>query len=539
MTTHKISSSRKNQHDFIKNNHHSNGVISISFETYNALGVILSKQKKYKDAEQAYRRAIEINPEYGVAYHNFGILLNEKEKFEEINDVDIAALICASAAGYADVVLLLLNDGVNIHTFDKRGRTALIWASAHGHLETVSLLLEKKAEVESVDQDGRTSLIHASRHGHSEVAELLLNKGANIDTTDNDGQSALIWASALGHVQIVNLLLDNGANIYATDSANFVALIWACVNDHIAVAKLLLKNGASIDALDKDERTALIWASASGHLDIVKLLIDYGANIHIADNLGCTAFFWACINNHIEVAKFLLHHGANINPTDKKGHTALMLASERGNNEIVKLLLDEETNFAIETDDQYDPHDEIIEAFLKGLQASHEKYLIIDKVNELDLEIAYLQQILHNIYPYVIERQKYLLKDKLDRAKGKLKDALEEVASIPFPERKELIKKLLVDLEPLKGEAAPPLPDPDLSGNTYPLYIKRTDPFKHLEEVWGKWLVRYNPNLKHSYLNQKQLKERDPIFYEALRNRLNRIPNEHIRDYISPYSRDI
>ncbi len=180
-----------------------------------------------------------------------------------------------------------------------------------------------------------------------------------------------------------------------------------------------------------------------------------------------------------------------------------------------------------------------VEAFRNDhhvFSGQHITVTVVDTINEPSLDIATQKRILSTRYPYVAERQEELPKNKLDKARGKLKNVLEEVASIPFPERKEIIREHLNELEQLKGEAAPPLPDPDLSGDTYPLYVKRTDPFEHLKEVWGPWLVRYTPSLKQDYLDQKQLRERDPVLFKALSNRLGRTKEEHIRDYIPPYS---
>jgi len=424
MTEHKTSlGKQKNNKNFEKNHHYFSGVLFIYFEVYNTLGVILSKQKQYREAEQAYRRAIEINPDYKPPYYNLGVLQIEKEKSEDIDNVSISALICASAAGYADVVILLLEDeGVDIHAVDKKGRTALVWASARGHVG---------------------------------VVRLLIDEGADIGLADNEGRTALMWASVRDHVETVRLLLDQGADIDANDIDGCTALTWASVNGHVKTVRLLLDRGANINATDKDGRTALMWASVRGHVETVRLLLDQGADIDAFD-------------------------GGNQN------------------------------------------------------DSTNDQDVILDKIKELDVDIAHLEQTLDHIYPYVIERQKELSGDKLDRVKGKLKEALEEVATIPFPERKEIIRKLLNDLEPLKGEVPPPLPAPDLSGNTYPLYVKRTDPFKHLEEVWAPWLVRYTPSLKHDYLDQKQLRERDPVLFTALSNRLKRT-EEQVRDYIPPY----
>lgn len=369
-------------------------IASLYFEAYYTLGINLSKREKYNEAEQAYYRAIEARPDYGLAYYNLAVLLKEREKSKNVPIVDIPVLICASAAGFSYVVLLLLDEGAEIDVVDNNGRTALIWACAKGRIE---------------------------------IVKLLLDKGANLHVADKDGRTALIWASANGHVETV---------------------------------KLLLKRGASIDFADINRDTAYSLASLEGHTEVVNQLSAKGTNAIVSSG----------------------QHN---------------LSSERA--------------------------------------SSNERKMMLDGMREFDLDRTYIEQTLRYIYPYLVERHKELFEDKLARAKGKLKDALDEVASIPFPERKEIIKELLIDLEPLKGEIPPPLPDPDLSGNTYPLYVKRTDPFKHLKEVWGPWLVRYTPSLKHNYLDQKQLRERDPVLFKALSNRVSRT-REQVRDFIPSYS---
>ncbi|ALS02281.1 hypothetical protein ATZ33_13065 [Enterococcus silesiacus] len=50
---------------------------------YYNLGNALEKQKKYQEAGEAYRKAIELNPTHATTYYNLGCVLEEQGKYEE------------------------------------------------------------------------------------------------------------------------------------------------------------------------------------------------------------------------------------------------------------------------------------------------------------------------------------------------------------------------------------------------------------------------------------------------------------------------
>lgn len=65
----------------------------------------------------------------------------------------------------------------------------------------------------------------------------------------------------------------------------------------------------------------------------------------------------------------------------------------------------------------------------------------------------------------------------------------------------------------------PPLPEPDTTGNSYKLFVPRSDALTHLEQVWGSRLKYFNPHLDRDYLYQDQLGKLDPALLAAIKNR--------------------
>jgi tetratricopeptide (TPR) repeat protein len=47
------------------------------------MGLAYTELDKFKEAIEAYKKAIEINPDYGTAYYNMGIAYTGLDKFEE------------------------------------------------------------------------------------------------------------------------------------------------------------------------------------------------------------------------------------------------------------------------------------------------------------------------------------------------------------------------------------------------------------------------------------------------------------------------
>ncbi len=166
-----------------------------------------------------------------------------------------------SKNGRLDHVIISLNIGANIHTYD-----ALRFASYYGHLNVVKYLISAGANIHG---NSDAALIVASEYGQTEVVKYLISAGADIHAVSD---FALRLASINGHTEVVKYLISAGANIHAHSDE---ALISASENGHLDIVKYLISAGANIHA---DNDYALRSANANGHIEIVKYLISAGAN---------------------------------------------------------------------------------------------------------------------------------------------------------------------------------------------------------------------------------------------------------------------
>ena len=96
--------------------------------------------------------------------------------------------------------------GINHPSLTEAGWTSLMVASAAGYTDVVRLLLDRNASVDLRTYTGYSALMMASARGQTKAMELLLEKGARFDLQDPFGSSALMVASAKGQLDAVRHL---------------------------------------------------------------------------------------------------------------------------------------------------------------------------------------------------------------------------------------------------------------------------------------------------------------------------------------------
>ncbi|XP_067872176.1 DNA-binding protein RFXANK [Heterodontus francisci] len=111
-------------------------------------------------------------------------------------------LMWAAAFGEIAVVKFLLEMGANPHTLAKERESTLSLASIQGYTDIVLLLLDHGVDVNIYDWNGGTPLLYAVHGNHVRCVEALLAKGADLTMEADSGYSPMDLAVALGFKKV-------------------------------------------------------------------------------------------------------------------------------------------------------------------------------------------------------------------------------------------------------------------------------------------------------------------------------------------------
>jgi ankyrin repeat protein len=129
-------------------------------------------------------------------------------------------------------VIKILKTGVDINKkYRPAGHSLFVEAIVCGKIKIVELLIEQGANLESKFKKGRTSLHYAVMSGLPKIVDLLLNHGANIDSVDDFGNPPLwysfaYWGDFPRKAETAPILLLKGANINIINNFGLTPLSW-------------------------------------------------------------------------------------------------------------------------------------------------------------------------------------------------------------------------------------------------------------------------------------------------------------------------
>lgn len=170
------------------------------------------------------------------------LLLKSEAKDAAIRNKQLEkALILASIKGHRDVILTLLEAGVDINCIGYRGKTALLFAIQNGQIPSTRLLIRRGARQDLPDDDGMLPLFLAAEYGFDPVVtELIVRHGIkNPDVRNAKGETPFCLAAAKGHEKVCRVLLDGGAKPDYTNKYGDTPLDLAVEGGHKEIVELI------------------------------------------------------------------------------------------------------------------------------------------------------------------------------------------------------------------------------------------------------------------------------------------------------------
>ncbi len=256
-------------------------------------------------------------------------------------------------SGNRDLVIYLLNKGLNIDEEDNSANTALsIAVKFRNYSDIVTLLIKRNATLDHKNSQSHTPLTTALRNGYANIAKILLDNGANIHVVDNlHTPLTLIHEAILKFPQDANAfreletkLLIQGAHVDIPTNALHWTPLYTTISKiptHILKLhlRLLVELGAQINYLDTNKRTPLMIAASLGRYEAVEVLLNNYAEINLLDNFGWSALMLGVYYNHYNVVHLLLATNADPNLSSPQRLNALKIAKEHKREKIALLLI--------------------------------------------------------------------------------------------------------------------------------------------------------------------------------------------------------
>lgn len=259
-----------------------------------------------------------------------------------LSDADM--LLAGAEADRIDVILHLLNKGVDPDAKSKGGYTALIAASARGSMDALALLLARGADVDLANDEDWTPLMEAVSREQEEAVKHLLRAGADVNLREKRrGATALMLAAKTDSPSILAMLLGEGVdpNMAGTQdglTALHLALSSRGLKSVESVGELLVA-GADAGRPANDGYTPLMSAAESGVLDKLSLVISEKVDVNAVTEDGRTALTLAAGRAKPELVRHLLTAGADA--TAREGRISPLAEAVRGGSlESAKLLIE-------------------------------------------------------------------------------------------------------------------------------------------------------------------------------------------------------
>lgn len=263
---------------------------------------------------------------------------------------DTSLFACAAGEGFVDCVKYLLDCGVDVS--GANGNRALYLALENAHAEVVRLLLDNGIKQLSNEKTEQTPLSLALHHAdNEEIVRLLLEHGEDPDCRFANGRTPLMAAAYMGCAATVKTLLSYEAAVdlemsrdKGTEMSGWTALIFALNNGSDEVVRLLGEAHADVNHVFYNGSTPVHRALTSHTLET---LMEFRPLVDVADDNGNTPLHLIGSITSLHYVQLLVHAGAPLDIQNNDGYTPLGVALFEGAADIAAYLIEQRANVNI------------------------------------------------------------------------------------------------------------------------------------------------------------------------------------------------
>lgn len=306
------------------------------------------------------------------------LLLNHGALLAPKDNHDKSPLMQAFLNNHKDVMLVLLQRGADVDTWDPRtSDTLLMLAIRNNDAAMVEFLLQRRANIRYENTAGVAPIHYAALGNDPKILELICQH-ALVDIehkTVEQGATAVLHAAFAGSLDNLQVLKRAGAKLDVRDSSNQHMLHYAAAAGKVNFIRKVINDLGYPCSADADGDTPLHLAATSGDADSIAELYDYdnaqltttnhngnlpihslieksdstaglsyflniiGFDLEAPNVQGQTPLLLAAKNNKLDLVNTLLTYNVNFNARDNANKTALMHAAAANNPEILRLLL--------------------------------------------------------------------------------------------------------------------------------------------------------------------------------------------------------
>ncbi len=194
----------------------------------------------------------------------------------------------AIRSNHTDTIRALYRERDDVDQATDHGKTALMAAAAAGDAELVADLLEEGANPAATNRLNGSVLMYAIGGRDDQTIRLLLETGVPIDGQASNGWGTMMMAAARNDAETITLLAERGADPNAQDIYGWTPLMRAVYLGNADAARALLTL-ADLDPArtNRNDQNALHLAVIGGEAELVEVLLDHDLK-PITDRNGYT-----------------------------------------------------------------------------------------------------------------------------------------------------------------------------------------------------------------------------------------------------------